>query len=393
LDIDKEQGKIELPSYLTKGQAAFGGLIILTVSIFVGAALTLLVLPFLFGLNPLTFYSGSLSKGSGNKTIIQTERKVDPVVAIAKKVKPVVVNIKVKKISQGFFGEQDVSEGVGSGVVFRKDGYIITNNHVVDKADDITVTLGNDKDVKGKVVGTDSEYDIAVVKVAQDNLPVADIGNPAKLKVGQLVVAVGSPLSFEHTVTSGIVSALNRPIEIPDVSNQTNKTFTDLIQTDAAINPGNSGGALANDKGEIVGINTLIASSSGGSQGIGFAIPITRALDAAKQLMTLGTASHPYVGMVGETIDKDFAEQNNLSVESGVYVRQVVPSSPAHKAGLRANDIITEAGGNKIKDMEGLLTIIRRQKVGDKLSITYLRDKKEGAIKIVVAEKPRSMSQ
>ena len=259
---------------------------------------------------------------------------------------------------------------------------------MVEGAQEILVTIGSDPNVKATIVGTDSELDIAVIKVNKKNLKTAEFETD-KPKVGEFAVAIGSPLGFEHTVTTGIVSAINRSFAIQG-ENLTNKTLTDLIQTDAAINPGNSGGALANSKGKVIGINTLIASQSGGSVGLGFAIPIKTALNAAEQLLDTGTVIHPYVGVSTTNIDKDIAEEYKLPTDAGALIQRVVPDSPAEKAGLKYFDIIVKLDGQKVSDADDLLTYIRRKNVGNIITIQYYREKKLKTVKVTLAEKPKS---
>jgi serine protease Do len=316
----------------------------------VGALVVLLVLPAIFGVNPY-----DLVRGKVRKTVVDQEtnqpKQVTNVVSptqgatdvsgVAKKVTPSVVNIDVRTTPQTTNPfSLTPQEGTGSGVIYTSDGYIITNNHVVSGAQDITVTLASGTELKGKKVGADPDNDIAVVKVDQANLPAIDIGNSDNLVVGQLVVAVGSPLGFEQTVTAGIVSALHRVVGVTSSTGQSTNMLTDLIQTDATINPGNSGGALCDGSARLVGINALIASQSGGSEGIGFAIPIDTAKMVADDLIAGRPVSHPYVGILGQTVSQSIAQRYNLPVDAGAYVTRVVPGSPADKAGIKAGDII-----------------------------------------------------
>jgi len=292
-----------------------------------------------------------------------------PVEAAAQKILPSVVNVAVSATASGPFGPSTGS-GIGSGIIIRSDGYILTNNHVVEGATDITVRLGT-QDFAARVVGTDPSSDLAVINVAKTGLPAATIGSSSALKVGETVVAVGSPFGLDKTVTSGIVSALHR-------SNLSDGTtaYTNLIQTDAAINPGNSGGALVDLAGTVVGINTLIQSTSGASAGIGFAIPIDYAKGIADQLIAGKTVQHPFLGISGLTVDAAFAEQYKLPVKSGAIVQDIVAGSPASKAGLKVGDIIVSADGASVTSFEELLSAIRNSAIGKEIALEVVRDGK-----------------
>lgn len=373
-------------SYFSKGQSALFYILTIIISVLTSIVLTLIVLPFLLQVSPIDLYTGkAFERGNKKTTIIKTTSEQSAITEVAKKLSPSVVNIKVKKISTNFF-DQSQQEGEGSGVIFRKDGYILTNNHVVEGASEILVNIGDDTNIKATVVGADAENDVAVVKVGRNNLNAAEFDR-SKPEVGQLAVAIGSPLGFEHTVTSGIVSAVNRVFDIPE-EDLSQKTFTDLIQTDTAINPGNSGGALANAEGKVIGINTLIASQSGGSEGIGFAIPVDTALNVADQLMKTGKASHPYIGILGHDLTKELAQKNNLPVDEGAVIEEITPESPAAKAKLKSKDIIVQFNGNKVSDMEDLITFVRREKVGNSVTLNYYRGSSKKSAKLKLAEKP-----
>jgi S1-C subfamily serine protease len=369
----------------------------------VGALVVLLVLPAIFGVNPY-----DLVRGKVRKTVVDQEtnqpKQVTNIVSptqgatdvsgVAKKVTPSVVNIDVRTTPQTTNPfSLTPQEGTGSGVIYTSDGYIITNNHVVSGAQDITVTLASGTELKGKKVGADPDNDIAVVKVDQANLPAIDIGNSDNLVVGQLVVAVGSPLGFEQTVTAGIVSALHRVVGVTSSTGQSTNMLTDLIQTDATINPGNSGGALCDGSARLVGINALIASQSGGSEGIGFAIPIDTAKMVADDLIAGRPVSHPYVGILGQTVSQSIAQRYNLPVDAGAYVTRVVPGSPADKAGIKAGDIIVGIDGKPVKSMDDVLGGVRTHHVGEKVSITYYSGGSKKTVELTLAEKPSTVPQ
>ena len=375
---------------------ALAGFTLVTVALIsslIGAIVGVFVFPYIFGLQPLKFYKGAYFARftpDSQKTIIQTKEE-GTVVAVAEKVQPSVVNIRTQSVIGDVFNPQRTVEGVGSGVIFRKDGYVLTNNHVVQDADEIFVTIPGRPDSRGRVVGRDPETDLAVVKIDGTGLPAAELGSSDQLKVGETVVAVGSPFSFEQTVTSGIVSALNRNVSTsPDQGDQS-VTLTNLIQTDAAINPGNSGGALANSRGQVIGINALIISRSGGNQGIGFAIPIDLARKVANQLTKEGKATHAYLGVLGQTLDQEYARTQELETTKGAIMVEVVSDGPAGKAGLRKSDIVVSFEDEPIESMEDLIAAIRKSNVGEKVKITFVRDAKKQSIEVVLAEKPRSI--
>jgi S1-C subfamily serine protease len=268
----------------------------------VGALLVLLMMPAVFGVNPYDIVRGKLK----NTTVVQKKTQtgqtvsvVSPsdgsmsVAAIAKSVTPSIVNIDIRTAPQQTpFFTTEGQEGTGSGVIYTSDGYIITNNHVVSDAQSITVTLASGQQLQGTLVGTDPANDIAVVKIDKKGLPAIPIGDSSNLAVGQLAVAVGSPYGFEQTVTSGIVSALHRSISGADEQGYESSTLSDLIQTDASINPGNSGGALCDGNAKLIGINAVIASSSGGSEGVGFAIPVNTVKKSADSIISGRTVSN-----------------------------------------------------------------------------------------------------
>ncbi|MEQ8800146.1 MAG: DegQ family serine endoprotease [Phycisphaerales bacterium] len=271
-----------------------------------------------------------------------------------------------------FFGIPDEQQpqqprGVGSGVIVDADkGIVLTNNHVIQDADEVTVRLQDDRELTAEVVGTDPDSDIAVLQVEADDLteiPVADSDN---LRVGDFVVAIGNPFGLRQTVTSGIVSALGR--------HGLGNRYEDFIQTDASINPGNSGGALVNLDGELVGINTAILSRSGGNIGIGFAIPTNIASTVVKQIMEFGEVRRGRLGVVGQNLTNELAEAMGLDVTQGVLIAQVVEDSPADQAGIKERDVITGINGNDIKDFSELANAIGLRSPGEKVRIKLLRD-------------------
>lgn len=299
---------------------------------------------------------------------------------IAKKVSPAVVGVSTKStVSSGsnFFGGSQEEDGMGSGIIFNSDGYILTNYHVISGAQQITVILSNKKEVPAKVVNYDSSMDLAVIKLNQNvALPgVAELGNSSSLQVGDQVVAIGNPLGKEFlgSVTSGIVSALNRQVQV-DSSKTEN-----FIQTDAAINPGNSGGPLVNSLGQVIGINSAKIGSTG-VEGIGFAIPI----DLVKPKISSLSKPILMLGITCSDISSSDAQQNN--VPQGVAVIQVNPSSPAEKAGLQANDIITKFDGKSIKTTDELNSIKASHKAGDKINIQVYRNGNTESLTLTLTE-------
>ncbi len=297
----------------------------------------------------------------GQKYNYIIDKTVSPVVPIAKKVSPSIVAIKIKKAYRDWFGGQYESEGTGSGIIIDAEGHIVTNNHVVEDSNDIIVVLNNGKELSAKVVGRDAATDLAVIKVDEKNLPYAEFGDSSKLEVGELAVAIGSPMGTDYagSVTAGIISGLNRKVPIGD------RSMT-LIQTDAAINPGNSGGALVNSEGKVVGINT-VKFVENRVEGMGFAIPINESKPIIQQLIKNKKVYRPYLGIQGQTIDKETAKQYN--VPRGVLVGAVIKGSGAERAGMERGDIITKIDDKTINTVEELIEIVRSHKLGDVLKV------------------------
>jgi len=274
-------------------------------------------------------------------------------------------------------------QGLGSGVIVSADGYILTNNHVIAGADTINVRLMDGDTRPAKVVGADEKTDIAVLKVDEKNLPTMKIGDSDKLRVGEMVLAIGSPLSanLAHSVTSGIVSAKGR-------SNVGLADYEDFIQTDAAINPGNSGGALINLDGELVGINTAIASQSGGYQGIGFAVPSNMAQHVMESLIKYGTVTRGWIGLYIQDINESLASAMNLKSREGALIGDVAEDGPAQKAGLKQGDVIVSLDGQPVKNSTELRNDIASRKPGSKVDVKVLRDGKEKDFNVKLAELP-----
>ena len=308
-----------------------------------------------------------------------------PIVAAAKKVGPAVVGITNKAYVRDYFNRVELRErGTGSGVIYDKNGYIATNNHVIEGASEIIVSLPDGRTVKGKVLGADAATDLAVVKIDVKDLPVAEFGDSDTLQVGEPAIAIGNPLGLEFrgSVTAGVISALNRSIEIGERKFQ-------LIQTDAAINPGNSGGALVNADGEVVGINSA-KIALGGVEGIGFAIPVNTAKPILDELVERGRIARPYLG--ASLLDKEAADRFGFDVDlhGGIFLVKVVPDSPAAKAGLRVGDIILSFNGAKVSNAVELRSKLSECKVGDKVAVEYIRGDIKRTKNVVLEEVPEN---
>jgi len=272
------------------------------------------------------------------------------------------------------------SQSLGSGVIVdAKKGYIITNNHVIAKADKITVTLRNGKQYTAKVIGADEESDIAVIQIKADDLTAVPMSDSESLRVGDFVVAIGNPFGLGQTVTSGIISALGR-------SGLGIESYEDFIQTDASINPGNSGGALVNLHGELIGINTAILSRSGANIGIGFAIPINMANKIMTQLVEHGEIRRGRLGVYIQDLTPELAKAFNIKKHQGAVVSRVAPGSPAEKAGIHEGDIIVSLNDKPIKNASGLRNTVGLLPIGEKVDLGVLRDGKQRSIKAVIGE-------
>ena len=325
---------------------------------------------------------------------------------LAERLKPTVVNISTTKTMRSggmrspfgggspfdrYFGSDDFFErffgdvpkrefkqrSLGSGFIISADGYIFTNNHVVEQADKILVKLSDGREYKADVIGRDAKTDIALIKIKPSNsLPVADIGDSEKLRVGEWVMAIGNPFGLEQTVTAGIVSAKGRVIGAGPYDN--------FIQTDASINPGNSGGPLFNMEGKVIGINTAIVAHG---QGIGFAIPISMAKSILPDLKSKGKVTRGWMGISVQEVSEDIAKNLKLKEKSGALISEVFKGDPADKAGLQPGDVVIEVNGTKIKDTHQLLIVIASFHVGEKVNVKVLRDGQEKTFQVTVAER------
>lgn len=310
--------------------------------------------------------------------------------AVAQKALPSVVNINVYTASQsqaqGFMRSSSTQEytqsSLGSGVILSDDGYILTNYHVIEGADKLQV-VASGGEYEAKVVGTDPSSDLAVIKIEASGLPAVEIGSSSDLVTGEWVMAVGSPFGLEQSVSTGIVSAVSRSSSSL-YSSESEAIYTNMIQTDAAINPGNSGGALVDKNGKLIGINTLIASTSGSSSGVGFAIPVDYAMKIAEQIIAGQTPSHAQLGVSLTTVNSSVAACYNLPVSEGAYVTRVTSSSGASKAGIAEGDIITKVGDSKVTSASDLIIAVRSHNPGDTVSVTFNRSGSEQTVDVVL---------
>ena len=281
-------------------------------------------------------------------------------------------------------------QGSGSGVIISADGYIVTNNHVVADADELTVTLNDNKEYSARIIGTDKASDLALIKIDGKNLPAITIANSDDIKVGEWVLAVGNPFNLTNTVTAGIVSAKARSLYQNGVES--------FIQTDAAINPGNSGGALVNTRGELIGINAMLYSQTGSFSGYGFAIPTSIMNKVVADLKQYGTVQRALIGIQGQDVKnyvdakKDKGEDIDLGTMEGIYVAKVTEESAAEEAGMKEGDVITAIDGKPVNKMAELQEVLAKKRPGDKVTVTYLRDKKK-ATKTVTLKNEKGNTQ
>lgn len=284
----------------------------------------------------------------------------------------------------GQFRERD-STSLGSGFIISPDGYILTNHHVIADADEVIVRLSSRSELKAKVVGSDKSSDVALLKVEAKNLPTLKIGDSNQLKVGEWVLAIGSPFGFDQTVTAGIVSAKGRSLP--------NENYVPFIQTDVAINPGNSGGPLFNLKGEVVGINSQIYSRTGGFMGLSFSIPIEMAVDVMNQLKDNGSVSRGWLGVLIQEVSAELAESFGMSMPHGALVAKIISDSPAAKSQLQVGDVIVAFNGQRIARSSGLPPLVGRATVGEAAELKVIRNKKTMTIEVVIDELPNEVGQ
>ncbi len=351
------------------------------------------------------YYASGNQEKSENKAKVQENDSSGVIVGptniadMVEKVSPAVVNIETTVVTSNsmndfplndpffrqFFGDNsftpkpNVQKGIGTGFVISKDGYVVTNQHVIDKASKITVNFDEDKQYEAKVVGQDYELDLAVLKIdGNKNFTTVKIGDSDSMRVGDWVIAIGNPYGLDHTVTAGVVSAKGRPIEIED------RVYKNLIQTDAAINPGNSGGPLLNTKGEIIGINTAVNAQA---QGIGFAIPINTAKEVLNELIENGKIMRPYMGIWLQPVDEEIARHFGIE-KKGIIIVNITSGGPADKAGVLKYDVIVSIDEKEINSYDDLQEFLQDKKVGDRIMLEISRNGKPMLLPLNLAEKP-----
>ena len=349
---------------------------------FIGSLFSLGALSVIYKTTPSELLKGNISSKTSSELQEKGKSKFgalysfdEEVNTVAEEVLPSVVNIRVKVVREDMFGNKQAGEGVGSGIVYREDGFIITNNHVVGEAAEIIVTLADGKEFPAELVGADANTDIAVIKINTKGLKPAAFTSIENVKIGQIAIALGSPFGLQKSVTMGVISALGR--DIPALGDTI--PMVGLLQTDATINPGNSGGPLVNSTGQVMGINTIIFSPSGASAGVGFAIQSDIAVNIARQIIEFGKARIPFIGVE--------MGLNNTEIK-GVYINKVTKGYPAEKAGLAAGDIITEFGGVKVENPYQLLAKILSYNVGDKIELIVYRNGNYTSLLVLLVEKP-----
>jgi serine protease Do len=361
--------------------------------------ISMLVIPLNLGPQSYTYASES---SISQQSIDMLTRMGQAMAEIAEAVKPAIVNISTTRIIKvqervypffndpffkRFFGDQfktpkeRKTASLGSGVIVDSKGYILTANHVVQGAEEINVTLSDKREFKGTIIGTDAKTDIAVIKIDSDHLPTIKWGDSDKLRVGETVLAIGSPYGLSQTVTMGIVSAVGR-------ANVGIAEYEDFIQTDAAINPGNSGGAMVNVKGELVGINTAIFSTSGGYQGIGFAVPSNMANVVMESLIKNGKVIRGWLGVSVQGITPELSKQFNLKEEKGALVGDVIEGSPAEKAGIQRGDVIIEYDGKKTDEPYQLRNMVANTAPGKDIDLKIIKESRIETRKVTIGEPP-----
>lgn len=363
----------------------------------------MIVLASLIGVSPIALTGcqnlggvSDLLKANQQKAAGRTSRDTADDVAetVARKVSPSVVAVITRgtsggssphdgeKSPHGRWDERNQQpEGLGSGVVYRSDGYIITNAHVIMDKNNTFVGFLDGSELKAKVVGEDNFSDIAILKVDRENLPVPKYGKSNTVKVGQIAIAIGNPFGLENTVTQGIISATRR--SIPGGA----PSLTNMLQTDAAISPGNSGGALVNKDAQVIGITTAFIPPEAGAVSLGFAVPVDVAKRVATQLISKGKATHAFMGITAETLDEETAKSLNVPVNQGAVVKEIVANGPAADAGIEKNDVIVKMDGLPIRTKEDVFGVVNAHAPGDEVDVEFFRGRNKNAVTVTLGEK------
>ena len=330
------------------------------------------VILFLLGINLSSF--SEVTEGGVVHSLQET------LIQVSEEVAPAVVNIRTIQFTYDSLFGVVPRGGQGSGVIFSKEGYILTNEHVIHEAQEITVVLPDGREFKGKLIGSDPSLDLAVVKITAKNLPLAKLGDSDKLRPGEFCIAIGNPFGLQNTLTFGVISAMGRHIgQAPE------KILENLVQTQAPINPGNSGGPLINLAGEVIGINTAIIPYG---QGIGFAIAINTAKEIIDELITHGKVIRPWLGIYSLCVTPQVRQRFNLSVESGCYIVEVVSGSPAEKGGIKEGDVLVKVNDQDIKTTLDLKQVLKTKKVGEEITLRIVREDRYKRVRVKLTEMP-----
>lgn len=379
--ILKEFEKIEKPKKDGKFLKFF---ILILIGALIGGGVGSLI-TFNYIKNHLPYYY-SINAKNGQAQIVNINKLVEleesKIIDVTEKVSPAVVRISTTQVVSDFFFSYETS-GLGSGFIISPDGEIVTNNHVISGAKKITVSLSDGSEYEATVIGKDPSSDIALIKIDGVNLPHLSFGDSSALKVGQVVIAIGNPYGLDHTVTTGVISALERTLTFEDRT-----TLVGVIQTDAAINPGNSGGPLLTLTGDVIGMNTAIQQSA---QGIGFAVSSNTIIKVINDIKLFGKVVWPFLGISGVSITDDIARRNNLPTNKGVLVIQIYPGTSASYAGLKSYDIIIKFDGYEISSVQEITKFLRKHNIGDKVKLEIYRDNKKIEIEVILKEKPESI--
>ncbi|MBS3939539.1 MAG: trypsin-like peptidase domain-containing protein [Actinobacteria bacterium] len=371
-------GTVDAPARSGRGRSGLFSLLAGLLGAVIGTVATLALL--------LPRLDAEAAQGPVTAPTIEIDGDLNQVVpAVAQAVTPSVVTIDVMN------GDAPVGgDGLGSGVIYRSDGYILTNHHVIRGASSLRVRLSSGDLLEGEVIGSDELNDLAVVRIDRDDLPAVNVRDTSEepLIVGEQVVAIGSPFGLQASVTSGIISALDRQLRV-DEEEAGALVIPSVIQTDAAINPGNSGGALVDARGRLVGINTAILTRTGASQGVGFAVPVEQAISSADQLIAQGFVEHPLLGVSGLDVTPEVAEEFGLEAPRGALVDSVQDGTGADDAGMRPGDIIVSIDGEPLASMSELVAEVRRRQPGETLELGVVRDGEQLTLEVTLGERPR----